>query len=808
MNRSYLLLSSVALLFCCPMFAQDAKTVVSTDIVGVNFTVDGQTYNAPVTFTWPKGSKHEIRFPGNVGPNEQLNDLAGLDFTFSGWVDSTGLLAQGQNPDITITADPAITSYKATVAVKYKVTLLITEGPANGPLSPAICGAPGDFNTGPLRPGIVIFNGTCYWNNVTLYLPAQTLTLNAFPYPGFVFDGWTTNLGPTDAFLRTYELKGPVTLAPRFLAGRRVKFVTDPTGFKVTIDRADVPTPYRLPCEDFNLQPPLAPYQPHNGASALCIGEFDFGFNSKHTIGAPSPQLDPTGNYFVFDGFSNGAGQNTVYTALPGANVDTIIAKFAPGARVSIATLPVPLKLKVDGREDWPAYNFVWKIGGTYNVSAPAEAFDGTGRKYAFKGWSNGGPATQDVLVDSKLLVSGGFRLTATYDLLPRAIVQATQPGVTIRVDGKDCPAPCNIDRPAGATASVSAPASIPVSNLTRYDFTTWQDGVRTPDRTITFNTDLQNVNVSYIRSNKLTFVSDPMDGAILESIPSSPDGFYPSDQRITVKVTPKGGYKFRRWDGDLFSANPLETLAMNFPRTIRAMLDKVPFIAPAGVRNAAADTPSGAVAARSIVSIYGINLAPRFEVGPSSPLAQTIAGATVFVGDRLLPLIYVSPDQINAVLPSDLAPGDYSLTIRVDGVQDVGGNFKVVRNAPGLFINQLNNQSYVLAFHEDGSTITPDSPARRNEIVTVYGTGFGPLARQMPDGFVVPDTLVLSLADGADITAGSLKIQPTFTGAAPGYVGVDAIKFRVANLPAAAAIDFRITVNGADSNTLLLPLE
>lgn len=813
MNRLHFFLSSVAILFCCHVaLAQDpnvATTVVSTDIVGVNFTVDGQTYNAPVTFTWPKGSKHELRFPGNVGANEQLQDLAGLDFTFSGWTDSTGLLAQGSSPDLTITADPSITSYKATVAVKYKVTLLIADGPPNGPLGPSVCGAPGDFTTGPVRAGIVIFNGTCYWNNVTLYLAAGPVTLNAFPYPGFVFDGWSTNLGPTDAYLRTYNIKGPVTLAPRFSAGRRVKFITDPTGFKVTIDRADVPTPYQLPCEPFNIQVPLVPYQTHDGASALCIGEFDFGYNTKHSIGAPSPQSDPNGNLFVFDSFSNGAGQNAIYTALPGASVDTITAKFVPGARVSISTSPVPLKLKIDGRDDWTAYNFVWKIGGTYNVSAPAEQFDASGRKYVFKGWSNGGAATQDVTVDSKLLVSGGYRLVAMYDLLPRATVQANLPGVTVRVDGKDCAAPCNIDRPSGSTVTVSAPASLPLTNVTRYDFAAWQDGVRTSDRTITFNTDLQNVNVNYIRSNKLTFVSDPMDGAILETSPASPDGFFRADQQVTVKVTPRGGFKFRRWDGDLFSTNPVETVSMNFPRIVRALLDRIPFIAPAGVRNAAGDTPVSAVAPGSIVSIYGANLAPRFEVGPSSPLAQTIAGATVFLGDRLLPLIYVSPDQINAVLPSDIAPGDYTLTVRMDGVPDVGGAFTAVRNAPGLFINQLNNRSYILALHEDGTTITPDSPAHRNEVVTVLGTGFGPLTRQMPEGFVIPDSPAVALADTSEITAGSLKLQPTFAGAAPGFVGVDAIKFRITgDLPTAAAVDFRVTINGVDSNTLLLPLE
>ncbi len=76
--------------------------------------------------------------------------------------------------------------------------------------------------------------------------------------------------------------------------------------------------------------------------------------------------------------------------------------------------------------------------------------------------------------------------------------------------------------------------------------------------------------------------------------------------------------------------------------RLVRAMLDKVPYVAPAGVRNAAADLPDPGVAP-GLIAIYGAKLARTYEAGTSNPLAQSLGGTVVLVEDRLLPLIYVS---------------------------------------------------------------------------------------------------------------------------------------------------------------------
>ncbi len=40
---------------------------------------------------------------------------------------------------------------------------------------------------------------------------------------------------------------------------------------------------------------------------------------------------------------------------------------------------------------------------------------------------------------------------------------------------------------------------------------------------------------------------------------------------------------------------------------------------------------------------------------------------------------------------------------------------------------------------HEDGTPVTQDSPARKGETVTFYGTGLGGYDRPVIDGFLLP---------------------------------------------------------------------
>ena len=784
-----------------PAGAQTQVTTrIATSIPGASFTVDGTWFTSSAVMTWPAGSKHVI----SIDPVQTTFD-GGFQYVFNGWVDSAGLLAPGGAGVQVFTANPGVTSLVATVSVKYRIILnffntgagQMTGSSARAPE----CKAPSDGQTpipnqpnqapGGFSAGLVYIDGGCYWSSNTGYWEPGSHTLNAFPYDGFIFLGWSGSLNGSDAYLRKFVLNGPMTLVANFAPARKVTVYTDPPKLQVLVDRTLINT------TDPSVNVPLN----------MAPGIFQWAEDSNHILGAPSPQMDANGKKWVFDSWDFGGGQNAIYHVTgPVPTPASVTAKFVPGGTISFLTNPGGLKLAIDGRDNWPGpgYNFEWALGTKHTVTAPLENTDARGRKYVFKGWSNGGAAAQSVVLNSQ----DGLRMTADYEILNRVTVAGSAPGLKVQVDGAECLLPCVLDRAASTQARITAPSIIPMGDGARMDFAGWSDGA-SPDRTISFAADTLNILLSYRTLFQMKTSTDPIGGAIIKISPASVDGFYTPETQVSVAATAAPGYRFRRWDGDLTTVSGTVLMDMGSPRILKALLDKTPYLAPAGVRNAAGETPGDGVAAGSIVSIVGASLAESYETGPQNPLSQTIGGVTVRIGARLLPLLFVSPEQINAQIPSDLAEGTYKLYVKSGMQTEIGADLTVTRNAPGLFNKTFDGQPIALAAHEDGAAISAESPARRGETVTLYGTGFGPYDRSFPDGFPVPASLQLLVADAVEVRAGDLTLAPDWAGAMAGMVGTTGIKLKInGDIPAARPLELRVRVKGRDSNRVILPVE
>ena len=140
---------------------------------------------------------------------------------------------------------------------------------------------------------------------------------------------------------------------------------------------------------------------------------------------------------------------------------------------------------------------------------------------------------------------------------------------------------------------------------------------------------------------------------------------------------------------------------------------------------------------------------------------------------------------------------------------QEISANFKVARNAPGLFAFFVDSKGYAVASHQDGKPVTPESPAKRGETITLFGTGFAPLLRAVPEGFTVPEGIVYGVSDKAELMAGDVVVPADSSVAATGMVGTIASKYKIGTqFPSGGGIPVKVRVNGQESNTVLLPVE
>ena len=91
---------------------------------------------------------------------------------------------------------------------------------------------------------------------------------------------------------------------------------------------------------------------------------------------------------------------------------------------------------------------------------------------------------------------------------------------------------------------------------------------------------------------------------------------------------------------------------------------------------------------------------------------------------------------------------------------------------------------------------------------MTVLGTGFGPYTARTIDGFF-PFDPPPALADPVELSVGDVEIAPTWSGAAAGYAGIIATRFKITDaMPGSTNLELKVMVNGKSSNTVILPVQ
>ena len=97
--------------------------------------------------------------------------------------------------------------------------------------------------------------------------------------------------------------------------------------------------------------------------------------------------------------------------------------------------------------------------------------------------------------------------------------------------------------------------------------------------------------------------------------------------------------------------------------------------------------------------------------------------GARIFLSGVPAHLYFVSPGQINFLVPSNLRPGRVKLWLVRDGRLGPEVEVRLRPSSPALYESP---PGMAIATRPDGSVATEEDPARPGNVVILYATGLG----------------------------------------------------------------------------------
>ncbi|MCC7339661.1 MAG: hypothetical protein IT170_01130 [Bryobacterales bacterium] len=326
---------------------------------------------------------------------------------------------------------------------------------------------------------------------------------------------------------------------------------------------------------------------------------------------------------------------------------------------------------------------------------------------------------------------------------------------------------PVDPDRPS-AYLLISLRLELPVFNTFAPRALTFriQDGKESPDPQAIFiidNPEIQEIAGAAHAGVPLDFETTMMDPG----------------RRITVKLRP----------GTQISASrtlPFNVACPDFGCVTESVPVQVevlpaghtgPRVGSGGVVNAASFLQGGAVGAW--VSIFGENLAPATRIWDISDfqgnkMPTSLDGVSVTVRGVPAPVQFISPGQVNIQIPDGTLSSNsgnwVDLTLSTPTGSDTTKVY-IFREAPGLFA--FANGTDIAAVHPDGVIVAaPDTfpgvvsrPALPGDIVSLYGTGFGPTDPGVPTGEIYSGAAPLALLRGLTVRIGGKPAEVQFAG-------------------------------------------
>ncbi len=194
-----------------------------------------------------------------------------------------------------------------------------------------------------------------------------------------------------------------------------------------------------------------------------------------------------------------------------------------------------------------------------------------------------------------------------------------------------------------------------------------------------------------------------------------------------------------------------------------------------------------GAVAPGSLISVFGNNLSPTSIATSQMPLPTAIGQSCLTANGLAIPMLFASPQQVNAQLPLYLS-GSATMTLYTPGGSSDDYFLNVQPVAPAVFQSGTAGPltgipTVVKASNQQ--LVTPSNPIHGNDWIVIYATGLGITSPAVAAGLPAPYAPPALAVVAPDVSLGGIPLVVSYAGLAPGEVGVYQINAQAPLKPA-----------------------
>lgn len=239
----------------------------------------------------------------------------------------------------------------------------------------------------------------------------------------------------------------------------------------------------------------------------------------------------------------------------------------------------------------------------------------------------------------------------------------------------------------------------------------------------------------------------------------------------------------------------------------IKNVTIKVVTASPLAVVNAASYS-LGAIPADSIATAFGTNLAVRSETAQSLPLPTELSGTTLTINGIPAQLLYVSPTQINFVVPSTVAAGTATVIVSNPTGSYALGTTQITNASPSIFSADSTGRGDAAAVATADGINYETGPFSvsingRQNILLLFGTGFRHAQASNPGD-------ENGVAEAVKVTIDGQEARVLYAGSQHQFIGLDQLNVEMpGNLqPGTRRAEVVVYLNGVEANRVTIPLK